>query len=236
MKYSVVVPVYNERMNIEPTSKAILEAFGPKVNDLEILFVDDNSPDGTANEVERVSLLLSQVKLVQHGKKEGMGAAYRAGYEKAKGEIIAGIDADLSQSPKDLIKMINKLDEGFDLIVGSRYMPGGEMIGKSKLRDIGSRSMNLINRYILGIPMTDATHTFRVFKKDIFNSVANNINEKGHPSFQIQFTFWVSQQKYKITEIPISFKERGEEQGVSKLSIKKRDNSIYQVSFKIGCF
>ena len=81
--------------------------------------------------------------------------------------------------------------------------------------------MNLINRYILGIPMTDATHTFRVFKKDIFNSVANNINEKRSSQLSDSVYFLGFPEKYKITEIPISFKERGEEQGVSKLSIKR---------------
>ena len=94
---SVIVPVYNEKENVEPTAREILGAFGQLVSDLEILFVDDNSPDGTADEVIRVSGLASQVRLVQHGKKEGIGAAHRAGYEAAKGEYVMCIDADLSQ-------------------------------------------------------------------------------------------------------------------------------------------
>jgi len=221
MKYSIVVPVYNECMNIKPTTEAILKAFKNMGNHLEILYVDDNSPDGTASEVEQIASKFPQVKLVQHGKKEGMGAAYRAGYEAALGQFILGIDADLSQSPSDLVKMIVKLDNGFDMVIGSRYLPQAEMVGKSKLRDIGSRSMNMITRHVLGIPMTDATHTFRAFKREVFTSVADRINEKGHPSFQIQFTYWANRQGFRISEIPIRFEERSEGRGISKLSIKK---------------
>ena len=162
---SVIVPVYNEKPNIEPTARAVLDAFGDLSSDLEILFVDDNSPDHTADEVVRVSVSVPQVRLVQHGKKEGIGAAHRAGYEAAKGNYVMCIDADFSQSPLDLLKMKEKLDSGYDLVIGSRYMKGGEQVGKSFLRDAGSRGMNLICRYILGINLTDCTHTFRAFNK-----------------------------------------------------------------------
>jgi dolichol-phosphate mannosyltransferase len=218
---SVVVPVYNEKPNIEPTARAIVSAFGELSKDLEILFVDDNSPDGTANEVERVSLDIPQVRLVQHGIKEGMGAAYRAGYEAARGQYIMGIDADLSQSPADLLLMKEKLDRGYDLVIGSRYIKGGKQLGKSLLRDIGSRGMNAICRYILGIPLTDCTHTFRAFRREVFESVASKIDQKGHPNFQVQFSFWVTRKGFKTTEIPIIFMEREEDRGQSKLSVKK---------------
>ena len=119
-----------------------------------------------------------------------MGAAYRVGYEAAEGQYILGIDADLSQSPTDLVKMIVKLDNGDDMVIGSRYLPLAEMVGKSKLRELGSRSVNnMLTRYVLGIPMTDTTHTFRAFKREVFTSVADRINEKWHPNFQIQFTY-----------------------------------------------
>jgi len=218
---SVVVPVYNEKPNIEPTARAVLDAFGNLSSEMEILFVDDNSPDGTADEVERISGLSPQVRLVQHGKKEGMGAAYHAGYEAADGEYIMCIDADLSQSPHDLFKMKGKLDEGYDLVIGSRYMKGGKQVGKSFFRDIGSRGMNFICRYMLGIPLTDCTHTFRAFRKGVFEAVAPNIDQKGHPNFQVQFSFWVVRKGFKITEIPIVFTEREEGRGQSKLSVKK---------------
>jgi len=218
---SIVVPVYNEKPNIEPTAKAVLGAFNKYSSEVEVLFVDDNSPDGTAAEVERVSGIMPQVRLVQHGKKEGIGAAHHEGYKAAKGEYVMCIDADLSQSPADLYKMKEKLDNGYDLVIGSRYMKGGEQIGKSLLRDVGSRGMNFMCRFFLGIPLTDCTHTFRAFKKSLFNHVASNLDQKGHPNFQVQFSFWTIQGGYRVTEIPIVFEERAAGRGQSKISVKR---------------
>jgi len=218
---SIIVPVYNERSNILPTTESILSAFDQYESRIEILFVDDDSPDDTANEVTKVSKSFPEVRLVQHGIKEGIGAAHRAGYESATADLIMCIDADLSQSASDLINMKKKIDEGYDLVVGSRYMPGGEQVGKSLLRDWGSRSMNLIAHFLLGIPLTDATQTFRAFKKELFEKIAPKIDQKGHPGFQIQFSYWVVQKGYKVQEIPIKFVERSPERGKSKLSIRK---------------
>jgi dolichol-phosphate mannosyltransferase len=218
---SVIVPVYNEKPNIEPTAKEVLYAFEQYATEMEILFVDDNSPDGTADEVERVSGIMPQVRLVQHGKKEGIGAAHHEGYKAAKGKYVMCIDADLSQSPLDLLKMKELLDKGYDLAIGSRYMEGGEQIGKSAIRDMGSRGMNFICRFFLGITLTDCTHTFRAFRKSVFEDVASRLDQKGHPNFQVQFSFWVIQKGYRTVEIPIIFKERDEDRGQSKLSIKK---------------
>ena len=218
---SVVVPAYNENPNIEPTARAVLDAFGDLSDEMEILFVDDNSPDGTADEVERVSGIMPQVKLVQHGKKEGIGAAHHAGYKAATGEYIMCIDADLSQSPHDLFKMKGKLDEGSDLVIGSRYIEGGEQVGKSAIRDIGSRGMNFICRFFLAIPLTDCTHTFRAFRKSLFNEVSSELDQKGHPNFQVQFSFWTVKNGHRTTEIPIRFIERAEDRGQSKISVRK---------------
>lgn len=218
---SVIVPVYNEKPNIEPTAKEVLDALGQYASEMEILFVDDNSPDGTADEVERVSGIIPQVRLVQHGKKEGIGAAHHEGYKAARGEYVLCIDADLSQSPVDLLKMKGKLDEGYDLVIGSRYMAGGEQVGKSMIRDIGSRGMNFICRFFLGIPLTDCTHTFRAFKRTVFENVSSLLDQKGHPNFQVQFSFWAIKKGYRTTEIPIIFVERDAGRGQSKLSVKR---------------
>ncbi len=218
---SVIVPVYNEKPNIEPTAREVIAAFEQVASEMEILFIDDNSPDGTADEVVRLSAVMPQVRLVQHGKKEGIGAAHHAGYKAAKGEYIMCIDADLSQSPHDLFKMKGKLDEGYDLVIGSRYMEGGEQVGKSAIRDIGSRGMNFICRFFLGIPLTDCTHTFRAFRKSLFNEVASKLDQKGHPNFQVQFSFWTVKNGHRTTEIPIRFIEREEDRGQSKISVKK---------------
>lgn len=218
---SVIVPVYNEKDNIGPTTAEIIGAFGELSSNIEILFVDDNSPDGTADEIIRLSGSVPQVRLVQHGKKEGIGAAHRAGYEAARGKYVMCIDADLSQSPADLLKMKEYLDNGYDLVIGSRYMEGGEQIGKTFLRDAGSRGMNFICRSVLGIPLTDCTHTFRAFNRDLFNKIASKLDQKGHPNFQVQFSFWTIKGRYRACEIPIRFTERDTGRGQSKLSVRK---------------
>lgn len=218
---SIIIPVYNEKPNIYPSASKLIKEFYEFKDSLEILFIDDNSPDGTAEEVDRVSKEFPQVKLVQNGKKEGIGAAHKAGYRAAKGQYILCIDADLSQSPKDLLKIKNKLDQGYDLAIGSRYMDKGKQLGKSPIRDIGSRGMNLICRYILGIKLTDCTHTFRGFKRELFDEFSDRINAKGHPSFQVEFSFLISNQEKKMIEIPIHFREREKGAGISKISIRK---------------
>jgi dolichol-phosphate mannosyltransferase len=217
--YSIIVPVYNEKQNVYPTTEGVLKAFGPLASQLEILFVDDNSPDGTAKEVTRVSGIVPQVKLVQHGKKEGIGAAHLAGYKAAKGKYILCIDADLSQDPHDLVIMKDKLDDGYDLVIGSRYVRGGQQLGKSIMRDLGSRGMNLMSRYLLGIPIADSTPTFRGFRNDLFKDIESRLDQKGHPSFQVQFCFWAVRKGYRLTEFPIKFIERAPDRGQSKLSV-----------------
>ena len=233
IKLSIIVPVYNEKQVIEKTSHKILSAFHEFHDQMEILFIDDNSPDGTAEEVLRVSKQSPQVQLVQHGKKEGIGAAHRAGYESARGEYILCIDADLSQSPEDLLKIKNKLDEGYDLVIGSRYMTNGKQLGKSPLRDIGSRGMNLLCRILLGIKLTDCTHTFRGFRKKLFEDFSEKIHSKGHPSFQVELSFWIANTSHKITEIPIHFREREEGVGVSKISIQKEVPPFLRLLIKL---
>ena len=100
-------------------------------------------------------------------------------------------------------------------------MTNGKQFGKSPLRDIGSRGMNLLCRILLGIKLTDCTHTFRGFRKKLFEDFSEKIHSKGHPSFQVELSFWIANTSHKIIEIPIHFREREGDLGVSKISIKK---------------
>ena len=230
---SIVIPVYNEKPNIVPTTDNVLAAFGRSASQLEILFVDDNSPDGTAEEVIRVSSSKPQVRLIQHGKKEGIGAAHYAGYKGANGNYVMCIDADLSQSASDLLRMKDKLDAGCDLVIGSRYMPGGKQVGKNFMRDFGSRAINIMSRILLGLPMTDCTHTFRAFKREVFRDIDSKLDQKGHPSFQVQFSFWVVRKGYRFMEIPIEFVERDSGMGYSKISVLRETPSFLKLVIRL---
>lgn len=217
---SIVVPVYNERDNIRPTTERLVNALGASAADCEILFVDDNSPDGTAEEVVNVSRAFPQVRLVQHGRKEGLGAAHHAGYHAAAGEYVMCIDADLSQAPEDLLRMQERLETGYDVVIGSRYAAHGSQLGKSASRHWGSKGMNVLCRLLLGIPATDSTHTFRAFRRTVHDAVCPKLDQKGHPTFQVQFLFWAVRKGFRIGEIPIRFVERPG-LGESKISIRR---------------
>ena len=204
---SIIIPVYNERENIAPTAAGIVAVLGEQAAGTEILFVDDDSPDGTAAEIVEVGRMIPQVRLVQHGRKEGIGAAHNCGYQAAKGRLIFCMDADLSQSPADLVRFKHALDSGSDVVIGSRYLDGG--------------AQSIATHFLLGIPLTDATHTFRAFRREVFQKIGTCLNDKGHPGFQIQFIFFAIRYGFRVTEIPVQFVERRPARGVSKLSIRR---------------
>ena len=131
-----------------------------------------------------------------------------------------GMDADLSQAPEDFLKMREKILAEDDMVIGSRYIKGGEQIGKNLIKNLGSRCMNSIATLTLGIKLKDFTHTFRAFKRTMFKALDAELNERGHPAFQVQFTFWALRKGFKVSEIPIQFVEREANRGASKLSVK----------------
>lgn len=232
LSYSFIVPVFNEKQNIFPTIDEILK-FHKRPNEFEILFIDDNSPDGTAEEINKAHSKYPNVKLIQHGKKEGIGAALIHGCKFAKYDLIVFIDADLSQSPSFIPQMIKHIEYGCDMVIGSRYLKGSKKINQSAFRKYGSYIFNLFSKLILRIPVFDITHSFRVFKKDIFHFLENSITQKGHPSFLIEFTYLTVLNNFKIEEVPITFIDRDHSKGVSKLNIKKELINSLKLIFKL---
>ena len=210
IKYSFVIPIYNEKPNIEKTIINIYKYFGLK-NDYEILFVDDISPDGSAEEVVKLSSTYNNVKLIQHGKKEGIGAALHYGSKKSIGKLIIFLDSDLSTSPEYLIKMINMIEnQKYDMVIGSRFLKQSKQINKELFKKIGSKYFNYLAKYILNLNINDITHSFRVFKREIFYKLDDLLIEKGHPSFVLELTYLSNRNNYKIGEYPITFVERDE--------------------------
>lgn len=234
MKYSFVIPVYNEKINIKSAANEIQNKFDSYCKDYEILFVDDNSPDGTGEEVVELSLIDNRIKLCQHGKKIGLGAAIKYGYLQTQGQYIIGIDVDLSQSVDDLLEMIKFMkDNKADMVIGSRYIKGGKQINKPWLRDFASKNMNYFITKILKINIYDLSHTFRIFDRKIINSIKNSLVETGHPSFMTEFTYFANKKKFKILEYPITFIERDASKGVSKLSVIKEMPSYFKFIVKL---
>lgn len=207
--FSIIIPVFNEIKNINKTVLRIEETFKACGKDYEIIFVDDNSDDGTEEEIIKISKTNRNVRLEQHGKKEGLGAASNFGYTKAKGEIIMQLDGDLAHNPKDLILMYDFMQSNnLDMVIGSRYVKYGKQEGKTLLRDLGSRCMNFIAGSLLNIKLKDFTHTFRVFKREVYLSVKENLIEKGHPSYFIELTYIALKKNFKILEFPVTYSDK----------------------------
>jgi len=217
---SIVIPVYNEKINIRPTVENLVRVLSEStIENYEILFVDDDSPDGTAMEVDRIHAEYSQVRLIQHGFREGLGSATHFGYDSARGDIIIGMDADLSQPAQDVVTIYKKITQGDDLVIGSRFVRGGSQVNKPLIRDYGSRMINVVVRLIFRISVKDVTHTFRGFRRAILATIGSNLDDKGHPGFQIQFTYWCIRNGYQVSEVPTCFTERDRTRGQSKVSL-----------------
>ncbi|MFZ2189558.1 MAG: glycosyltransferase [Candidatus Magasanikiibacteriota bacterium] len=228
---TIVIPTYNERGNIEKLIKKIF-TLNTQWNDLEmsLLIVDDNSPDGTGKIVTELGRFFTNIHLLE-GKKEGLGKAYIRGIKYAlenfNSDVIIQMDADLSHDPKYLRPLIDNILNGYDLAIGSRYVKGGSIPNDWPLkRVLNSKAGNFFAHYVAGIKkIKDCTSGFRAFNHHILNKLDwNKIHANGF-SFQLNILYRIIQQKGKIIEIPIKFKDRT--RGKSKLGIYDIIEFIY---------
>lgn len=217
MKVLVVIPTYNESENIEKIIKEIFK-FLPRAN---ILIVDDNSPDGTANIVKEIMKNDERVNLILKEKKEGLGKAYKTGFKwgiEKNYDIIIQMDADFSHSPEVLPEFIKEIEKGCDLIIGSRYLNGVSVVNWPIKRLLLSYFANVYARIMTGVPVRDLTGGFKAWKKEVLENLPwEKIDAEGY-GFQIQTTFYAKKLGYKIKEYPIIFIER--RVGISKMSKK----------------
>lgn len=206
MKTLVIIPTYNELDNVQKLIPDILE-FHP---DFHILIVDDGSPDGTGQFVKEFSLKDERVKILERGKKMGLGTAYVAGfrYMLANGyELAIQMDADYSHDPKELSNFINAVENN-DLVIGSRYITGVNVINWPLRRLLLSYFANIYSRTITGIPVKDSTGGFKCFRRSVLESInLDKIKSNGY-SFQIEMNYKAWKNGFRIMEIPIIFADR----------------------------
>lgn len=208
MKTVVVIPTYNERSNI---SELIEKIFALNISGLEVLVVDDNSPDGTAEVVRGLSIKYP-VKLLSRNKKEGLGKAYVSAfksvlYQNDKLDYIIQMDADLSHNPKNILDFLHKMGE-YDLVLGSRYIKGGGTVNWDKFRKLVSRFGNLYAQFVLSLPYKDLTGGFKCWKRGVLEKInLDSLSSTGY-NFQIETTYKAHKLGYKICETPIIFTER----------------------------
>jgi dolichol-phosphate mannosyltransferase len=211
----VTVPTYNEVENIEPLVHRLREAM-PAVH---ILVVDDNSPDGTAEKAQALGEELGDIEVLQRPKKMGLGSAYRAGHAIgiARGyDVMIQIDADLSHDPADVPRLVAAVEQGADLAIGSRYVPGGSVPNWPKRRLALSYWGNRYAAFCLGIDVRDTTAGYRAYRGSILEAIDFTGTHSTGYGFQIEMTYRVSGAGGRIEEVPIAFTDRV--RGSSKMS------------------
>lgn len=225
MKSIVIIPTYNEAENIEKLVKKIFEV----VPNIHILIVDDNSPDGTAAIIEKLLETENQLHLIKRKGKLGLGTAYIEGfkYSLEKGfDVIFEMDADFSHNPEDLPRFLEAIEDA-DLVVGSRYLTGVNVINWPLRRLILSYFANLYTRVITGMPIKDATGGFKCFRASALKQIdLEKVKTNGY-GFQIEMNFRFWAKGFKVKEIPIIFIDRMN--GVSKMNKKIILEAIFLV-------
>ena len=226
MKSLIVIPTYNEAENIENLIERIL-LLG--IENLDVLIVDDSSPDGTAEIVEKLMQNKSNIHIIKRAKKAGLGTAYVAGFKYAieKGyDYIFEMDADFSHNPDEIPNFLSKMNE-CDLVIGSRYATGVNVINWPLSRLILSVGANKYTQIITGLPVKDSTGGFKCFRREVLEKInLDDIRSDGY-SFQIEVNFKVWKKGFRICEIPIVFTDR--EAGSSKMSKKIIREAIWMV-------
>ena len=216
MSNIVIIPTYKEKENVEKIIRAI---FTLPVS-FDILIIDDNSPDGTADIVKKLQSKFDNLYLIERQGKLGLGTAYIAGFKWALARgysYIYEMDADFSHNPKDLIKLFKACNEGgADLAVGSRYISGVNVVDWPLSRILMSYFASIYVRMITGLKIRDTTAGFKCYKREVLENIkTEKIKSVGY-GFQIEMKFIAWKLGYKIVEIPIVFKDR--EYGSSKMS------------------
>ncbi|MCX6830675.1 MAG: polyprenol monophosphomannose synthase [candidate division Zixibacteria bacterium] len=223
----VLLPTYNEKDNIEKISRQVI-AIDPRI---EVLIVDDNSPDGTGQIADRLAAENPRIKVLHRTGKQGLGRAYIAGFHygiEKKYDYIFEMDADFSHQPKYLADHLKNI-ETCDISLGSRYIKGGGIENWPKMRWAISYYANVYSRVVTGLPVRDATGGFKCFRRRVLESLdLDSIRSNGY-SFQIEVSFRAWLHGFKIQETPIVFVER--EAGHSKFSKKIIYEAVFMVLY-----
>ncbi len=203
----VVLPTYDEAPNIEAIVEAALAKLPPSSR---VLVVDDNSPDGTGEIAERLAAGNEQIEVLRRPRKEGLGPAYIAGFRRALdggAGLILEMDADFSHDPAYLPRLLDAAERA-DLVIGSRYVPGGGVSDWSPLRQAISRGGSAYARLALGVEVRDLTGGFKCFRREVLEAIDfEGVGSRGY-AFQIELTYRAIRQGFSVVEVPIVFQDR----------------------------
>jgi dolichol-phosphate mannosyltransferase len=225
----LILPTYNEAVNIEPFVGAVLPELAEASSDHRILIVDDNSPDGTGRIADGLAQEIEAVEVLHRPQKEGLGVAYLAGFRHALdagADLILEMDSDFSHSPADVPRLIRAAEDA-DLVLGSRYVPGGGVSDWGVLRRALSRGGSWYARVILRVSVRDLTGGFKCFRREVLETVdLDSIHAEGY-GFQIELTYRALQAGFRVKEVPIVFRER--QAGMSKMTARIAVEAVWKV-------
>ncbi|MEU5977161.1 polyprenol monophosphomannose synthase [Streptomyces sp. NPDC047315] len=212
----VIIPTYNEAENVGPITSRVRES----VPEAHILVADDNSPDGTGKIADDLAAADANIHVLHRMGKQGLGAAYLAGFQwgiENGYDVLVEMDADGSHRPEELPRLLDALvEENADLVLGSRWVPGGSVVNWPKSREVLSRGGSLYSRIMLGVPLRDVTGGYRAFRKETLLGLGmDQVASQGY-CFQVDLAWRAVQSGFKVVEVPITFVER--ERGDSKMS------------------
>ncbi|AKS33915.1 polyprenol monophosphomannose synthase [Mycolicibacterium goodii] len=224
----VIIPTYNERENL-PLIVGRVHNANPQVH---ILVVDDGSPDGTGALADELALAdPDRIHVMHRTSKAGLGAAYLAGFDWGLGRgysVLVEMDADGSHAPEQLSRLLDAVDAGADLAIGSRYVPGGTVRNWPWRRLVLSKTANTYSRLLLGVGIHDITAGYRAYRREVLEKIdLSAVDSKGY-CFQIDLTWRAVNDGFSVVEVPITFTER--ELGVSKMS----GSNIREAMFKVA--
>ena len=213
MQATVCLPTYNERENVERMVRALV------AQGVRVLVIDDNSPDGTGEIADRLAAELDGLDVLHRGRKDGLGPAYLAGFRRALAdgaELILEMDCDFSHDPKDVPRLLAQVEQGADLVLGSRYVPGGRIPNWGLLRRFVSRGGCVYAQLWLQTRVHDLTGGFKCYRRRVLETIdLDAIDAKGY-AFQIETTYRALRKGFRVVEVPITFVDR--EEGGSKMS------------------
>jgi len=206
IKISIILPTYNEKENIGVLIPSIEEVI-TNIN-TEIIVVDDSSPDGTAALANDINKKYNNIRVILRKKNKGFAPSLLKGFDCSRGEFIATMDADLCHDPKVLPKMVGYLEnKTADIVIGSRYVHGSVSKGKPIIKKMASKSAQGIANFILGLKIKDTTNNFRVFRKEVYEAIKDDLHPTGNVLLT-EFLYNAHKKKFKIKEIPIHFIEK----------------------------
>jgi len=225
MKTLVIIPTYNERENIERIVPQVLE----KDPSIHVLIVDDSSPDGTGEIADRMAKENDRILVLHRKNKSGLGTAYITGFKFAlekSYDLIFEMDCDFSHDPEYIPHFLEAIKDA-DLILGSRYISGVNVINWPMSRLLLSYYANVYSRWVTGLPLKDATGGFKCFRREVLEAIdLDGVKSNGY-SFQIEMSFRAWKKGFRIKEIPIVFEDR--KAGQSKMSKKIVREAIWMV-------